>query len=233
MGWFSRLDPRRENRLDLGRLGGLFQGMGPEIFIVVALVVVGTAIFWIILKHSAGKIAAQHSLLAERFGLEIDQPPVKMKGFLRPDPSVFGEYRGREISFSAMGKGIKETRQIESLLKVQLRNRTLSAELVTKGPFGGLRQSESKGQVRWVSGDEAFDKAVDVRTNQGTTLAEVLTDERRAWLANTLKTSRATIYVGDGIIAYAKQGLIADDSTRQKFEEVAEHLCDLADAIEA
>jgi hypothetical protein len=227
-----RSDARHENQLDLERLGGLFQGMGSEILMVVGLLVASIAIYWVILKHSSGMIATQHRLLAERFGLELEQPPAKMRGFVRPEPSVYGHYRGREISFSAPGKGIKNTRQIESLLKVELKDKTLRAQLATTGLLGGLRQRDGDSQVRWKSGDETFDKAVDVRTNQGATLADVLTDERRAWLAVTLKNSKATIYIGDGIIAFAKLGLIADEATRQNSEAAVEFLCDLAEAIE-
>lgn len=222
----------REKRLDLEELGGLFRGMGPEILLAVALIAGGAAVYWIILSYSAGKIAAHYRLLAARFGLELEQPTARMRGFVRPDPSVYGQYRGREISISAAGTGIKNTRQIESLLKVELKYRELSAQLSTTGLLGGLRQRSREGQVRWKSGDEAFDRSVDVRTNQAVTLADVLTDERRGWLARTLKDSQATIYIGNGIIAYAKLGLIADDATRLKFEAVVEFLCDLAEAVE-
>ena len=206
--------------------------MGSEIFLVVTLLVAGVATYWILLKSSAGKIARQYRLLAERFGLELTQAPARMGGLVRPDPSLYGHYRGREVSFSAPGKGLKDTRQIESLLKVELKDKTLGAELVTTGLLGGLRQGDRGRLAPWKSGDEVFDKAVDARTNQAATLAEVLTDERRAWLAGTLRKSKATIHIGDGIIAYAKLGLIGDDATRREFEAVVESLCDLAEAIE-
>ncbi|WP_193215136.1 hypothetical protein [Luteolibacter marinus] len=206
--------------------------MGSEILLAAVLLIGGAASFWIILHHSAGKISGQYRLLAERFGLELDQPAARMGGFVRPDPSVYGRYRGREISFAALAKGIKDNRQIESVVKVELKDKMLAAELRTTGLLGGLGQGGREGQDPWKSGDEAFDKAVKVRTNQPRTLAEVLTDERRAWLAGTLRHSKATIYIGDGIIAYAKLGLIADEATRRKFEAVAEFLCDLAEAIE-
>lgn len=206
--------------------------MGNEILLAMGLIAAGAAIYWIVLKHTAGKITTQHRLLAERFGLEFEQAPATIGGFVRPDPSVYGQYRGREISFSAPGKGIKNTRQIESLLKVEIKDKTLSAQAVPTGLLGSLRQRDSGGLARWKSGDEAFDKAVDMRTNQSGTLADVLTEESRAWLAGTLKDSKATLFIGGGLIAYAKIGLIADEATRLKFEAVVEFLCDLAEAVE-
>jgi len=207
--------------------------MGSVIPFVIALIVAVSAIYWIILKNSAASIAAQYQQLAQRFELELDQPPAKMKGFIRPEPSVYGCYREREISISAPGKGLQNTRQVESVLKLELKDSTLSAQLTAAGPLGGLRQRDSGGQARWKSGDEAFDRVVDVRTNQAEALAALLTAERRAWLASTLKKSKATLYIGAGKLAYAKLGLIANEATRQDFEAVAEFLCDLAETVEA
>ena len=206
--------------------------MGPELLLLLLPLAACLGIFWIILKFSSARITSQYRLLAERFGLELDQPPPRAGGFVRPDPSLYGHYRGREVSFSAPGKGLKGTRQTESVLKVELKDRTLRAQLAPTGLLGGLSQRDSGGQSRWKSGDASFDQAVDVRANHAATLAEVLTDERRSWLAGQLKKSKASLYIGDGTIAYAKLGLIADAGTRQMFEEVVEHLCDFAEAVE-
>lgn len=206
--------------------------MGPELFLLIIPLVACLAIFWISLKISSARIATQHRLLADRFELEFDQPPTKAGGFVRPEPTVYGHYRGREISFSAPGKGLKGSRQIESLLKLELRDREIRAQMAPTGLLGGLSQRDSGKQRRWKSGDESFDQAVDVRTNHAVTLAAALTDERRTWLAWTLKRSRVTLYLGDGTIAYAKLGLISNEATRLKFEEAVELLCDFAEAIE-
>lgn len=206
--------------------------MGPELLLLLIPFAACLGIFWVILRTSAGRIARQYRLLAERFGLELDQPAARMGGFVRPDPSAYGDYRGREVSFSAPGKGFKGTRQIESLLKVGLKDRRLRAQLAPTGPLGGLRQRDSGGQDRWKSGQEVFDQAVDVRTNDARALATALSDERLTWLAGTLKKTKASLYIGDGTIAYAKLGLIADDATRKTFEEVVEFLCDFAEAVE-
>ena len=207
--------------------------MGSEIIFIIALIIAVAAVYWIVLKSSAEKIATQYHLLAERFGLELNQSVVKMKGFIRSEPSVFGSYRGREMSISVPGKGLQNTRQIESVLKLELKGSQLSAQLTASGPLSGLRQRDSGGQARWKSGDERFDHTIDVRTDQGGALAALLTEEHRIWLADTLKKSKATLYIGGGNLAYAKLGLIANEATRKDFEAATEFLCDLAESVEA
>ena len=207
--------------------------MGSEIIFIFALIIAVAAVYWLVLKSSAEKIAAQYQLLAKRFELELNQPDVKMGGFIRPEPSVYGNYRDREISISVPGKGLQNTRQIESVLKLELKGSQLSAQLTAAGPLGGLRQRDSRGQARWKSGDERFDHTVDIRTDQGGALAALLTEERRIWLSDTLKKSKATLYIGGGNLAYARLGLIANEATRKDYEAAAEFLCDLAESIEA
>ena len=207
--------------------------MGSEIIFIIALIIVVALVYWVVLKSSAEKIAIQYQLLAERFGLELNQATVKMIGFIRSEPSVFGSYRGREMSISVPGKGLQNTRQIESVLKLELKGSQLSAQLTASGPLSGLRQRDSGGQARWKSGDERFDRAVDIRTDQGEAVAALLTEERRIWLTNTLKKSKATLYIGSGNLAYARLGLIANEATRKDFEAATEFLCDLAESVEA
>lgn len=137
------------------------------------------------------------------------------------------------MSISVPGKGLQNTRQIESVLKLELKGSQLSAQLAAAGPLGGLRQRDSGGQARWKSGDERFDHTVDVRTDQGEALAALLTEERRKWLTDTLKKSKATLYIGGGNLAYARLGLIANEATRKDFEAAVEFLCDLAESVEA
>ena len=207
--------------------------MGAEIIFIFALIIAVAAVYWLVLKSSAEKIAAQYQLLAKRFELELNQPDVKMGGFIRPEPSVYGNYRDREISISVPGKGLQNTRQIESVLKLEIKGSQLSAQLTAAGLLGGLRQRDSRDQARWKSGDERFDHTVDIRTNQGGALAALLTEERRIWLSDTLKKSKATLYIGGGNLAYARLGLIANEATRKDYEAAAEFLCDLAESVEA
>ena len=207
--------------------------MGFEIIFIIVLIIAVALVYWIVLKSSAEKIATQYQLLAARFELVLNQSAAKMRGFIRPEPSVYGSYRGREMSISVPGKGLQNTRQIESVLKLELKGSQLSAQLTAAGLLGGLRQRDSGGQRRWKSGDERFDQTVDVRTDHGWALTALLTEERRMWLTSNLKRSKATLYIGGDNLAYAKIGLIADETTRKDFEEAAEFLCDLAESVEA
>jgi len=200
---------------------------------IVALLVAVVALYWIVLKSSDDKIAKQYQQLAERFELELNQPNPKMAGLLRPEPSVYGRYRGREISISVPGKGLQNTRQVETVLKVSVLNTSLTAQLAATGPLAGMRQRDSGGMQRWKSGDEAFDRNVDARTSDAARFSELLTDETRTWLAGNLKRSRATLYVGKKALAFAKLGLISNEAARRQFEAAAEFLCDLAETIEA
>jgi hypothetical protein len=207
--------------------------MGSEIIFIIFLIIAVALVYWIVLKSSAEKIVTQYQLLAARFELALNQSAAKMRGFIRPEPSVYGSYRGREMSISVPGKGLQNTRQIESVLKLELKGSLLSAQLTAAGPLSGLRQRGSHSQARWKSGDEHFDSAIDVRTDHGGALTALLTEERRMWLTSNLKRSKATLYIGGDNLAYAKIGLIADETTRKDFEEAAEFLCDLAESVEA
>jgi hypothetical protein len=52
-------------------------------------------------------------------------------------------------------------------------------------------------------------------------------------LAALLQGSRATIYLGQGTLAYAELGLIAGEAQRARFEQAVEVLCDCAETFEA
>lgn len=205
----------------------------PEFLFIFALVAAIAAIYWLVLQRSATRIDAQYQRLAEQFDLDLNQTPPTMGGFLRPEPSVYGQYRGREISISVPGKGLQNTRQVETVLKIEVCGLGLNAQLTATGPLSGMRQRDSGGLPRWKSGDAPFDREIDVRTDQGEALGELLGDEQRAWLIPTLRRSKGTLYMGKDKLVYARLGLVATDATRRELEEAVEFLCDLAETVES
>lgn len=207
--------------------------MGAQIAFVVVLVIGIAVLFWFILKTSSQRIAAQYQQLSERFGLELTIPEPKMGGFVRAEPFVHGDYRGREMSISAPGKGLQNTRQSETVLKLSLKDDALQVQITEAGLLGGMRQRDSGQKDRWMSGDREFDAALDVRTNDGVRLAMFLDVEVQRALLGLLKGSKATIYIRKGVMAVSVLGMVADDTSREFFEQATEFLCDFAEVAES
>jgi hypothetical protein len=203
------------------------------ILLIVGVTTLVVSVFWIILRSSSTKIEAQYRRLANDMELELESPKPRLAGFIRNEPSVYGTYRGRELSISVPGKGLQNTRQIETVLKIELRDKTLSAQFAASGLMGRLGQRDSAKKARWQSGDAAFDADVDVRSDAGDRLNNLLTEANLRWLANAIKKHKAKIYIGSGVIAYAELGLIGNETIRKRFEAATEFFCDLAETVEA
>ena len=137
------------------------------------------------------------------------------------------------MSISVPGKGLQNTRQIETVLKLAVEDLgAFTMQMTVTGVLGSFRQRDS-GQQRWMSGDREFDHMVDVRTSDGVKLAMLLGAEGQRIFADLLQGSKATIYVAKGTIAYTELGLIADGAVRERFEKAAEVLCDFAETLES
>ena len=201
-------------------------------FLVTTLIGLVLSLFWIILQSSSIKIQTQYTQLTRKLGIKLETPPPKLGGFIRGEPVACGIYRGREISFSAPGKGLQNTRQIETVLKIELHNKVFNAQFAPTGIMGSLGQRDSGKLSLWKSGDITFDAAIDVRSDQSDHLKSLLTPEISQFLVQSLKKQNARLYIGNGIIAYTEIGLIADDVTRERFERSVEILCDFAENAE-
>ena len=207
--------------------------MSPVVPFILLLVVAVLVFYWMVLKIAAQRIAVQYLQLSETLGLELHQPGPVMAGFIRPEPSVYGHHQGREISISVPGKGLQNTRQIETVLKVELKDSAFAAQIAPSGFLGGFRQRDSGGMERWKSGDADFDKSWDVRTASGQAVATVLDPEIRKSLTRLMRVKKGSLYIGGGTIAYAELGLISDEATRERFQEMIRVLFALAETIEA
>jgi hypothetical protein len=203
-----------------------------EICFIVVLAIGVAALFWFMVRQSSEKIVRQYRQIAQQLQLELTEPTPQLAGFIRAEPFVHGEYRLREISISVPGKGLQNTRQIETVIKVKVDDESFTWQITAAGLLGGLRQRDSGSKQRWLSGDSVFDAAIDVRTNDDVQLARIFHSDRRALIAKALKGSKATIALRGGVLSFAEFGLIAEDAKRERFLEMAELICDLAEAIE-
>ncbi|MFU8848256.1 MAG: hypothetical protein ACNA77_06010 [Opitutales bacterium] len=207
--------------------------MPPTFLFVLILVLAVAVLYWMILKNSAAKIARQFAVLAEAYGLELNEPAPAMGGFIRPEPSLYGWIQEREVSISVPGKGLQNTRQIETVLKLQVKDNRFAAQMTKAGLLSGLRQRDSGGMERWKSEDAAFDAAVDARSNDARRMASLIDDSLQVSLRELLKKGKGSIYIGGGMIAYAEMGLIANDAVRERFESVLKLFLALAREIES
>ena len=203
-----------------------------EAFSAVLLVVFVVLLYWYLLRRSTGRILDQYKLLAKSFGLDLTAPDPLLFGFVRPEPFLRGHYRDREVSISAPGKGLQNTRQTETVLKLSVADTGLRLQITSAGILSGMSQRDSGEKTRWLSGDTDFDAALDLRTNDGVRLAMVLAPEVQKTLLSLVAGTGASLYLGNGVFAFTCPGLIANDAVRTCFEEAVEVLCNLGELLE-
>ncbi len=203
-----------------------------EICFIVMLSIGVAALFWLMVRHSSEKIMRQYRTIAQQLKVDLTEPKPQLAGFIRAEPFVHGVYRQREISISVPGKGLQNTRQIETIIKVKVDDESFTWQITATGLLGGFRQRDSGSKQRWLSGDSLFDSAIDVRTNDEVQFARIFDSDRRALIAQVLKDSKGTIAQRDGVLSFSEFGLIADDTKRERFLQLTELMCDLAEVVE-
>ncbi len=203
-----------------------------EICFIVMLSIGVAALFWLMVRHSSEKIMRQYRTIAQQLKVDLTEPTPQLAGFIRAEPFVHGVYRQREISISVPGKGLQNTRQIETIIKVKVDGESFTWQITATGLLGGFRQRDSGSKQRWLSGDSLFDSAIDVRTNDEVQFARIFDSDRRALIAQVLKDSKGTIAQRGGVLSFSEFGLIADDTKRERFLQLTELMCDLAEAVE-
>ena len=203
-----------------------------EICFVIALAIGVAVVFWVMVRHSSEKIVGQYRQMALQLKIALTEPEAQLYGFVRSEPFLHGMYRKREISISTPAKGLQNTRQIETVVKVKVKELSFTWQMTATGLLGGLRQRDSGSKVRWTSGDLLFDSMVDVRTNDEDRFARIFHVDRLEILVKVLKGSKATITLRDGVLSFAEFGLIADDLKRERIMQVTDLLCDFAEVVE-
>jgi hypothetical protein len=190
-------------------------------------------LFWWILRQASRRIVCQFEVLADRFRIDLTVPPAQLAGFNRPEPHVYGDYRGRELSISVPGKGLQNTRQIETRLKVAVDAPEFIFQITGSGLMGRMRQRDVKGLAQWTADVAAFDTALDVRTNDRGRLTRLLDAPRQEKIRAVLQASKGSITCRQGVLEFYQIGLISNTSLRQRFEAMVEFLCDWAEQMEA
>ncbi|PDH30909.1 MAG: hypothetical protein CNE95_02110 [Puniceicoccaceae bacterium MED-G30] len=190
-------------------------------------------LYWWLLQQSSVRIYRQYQSIAKQFELELTAPDAALAGFVRPEPFVHGHYQGREISISAPGKGLQNTRQTETVLKIAVADTGLRMQIAKSGLVGRLGQRDRGEKKRWLSGDVEFDRALDVRSNDGVRLAMLLSLEMQQKMRALLESSGATLYLGGSVLALARPGLLGDEAGSKFFKEAVDVLCHLADLLDA
>lgn len=200
--------------------------------LILAMVVLAVATYWLILLYASQKIVEQYRALAKILGIDLNEPRPVMGGLIRPEPSLYGHFDGREISISVPGKGLQNTRQNETVLKVRFNDPRFRAQVVAGGFLGGLKQRDARGLKRWNSGDPSFDSTWDLRAAPQQPTGQVFDAAVRERIAALLQAGKGSLYIGGSVIAYAEIGLISKESTRQRFETAVALAADLAETIE-
>jgi len=222
-----------ENTLAVWRALTISVIMLLEISFIVVLSIGVAALFWFMVRQSSEKIARQYRKIALQLKVDLTEPTPQLAGFIRAEPFVHGVYREREFSISVPGKGLQNTRQIETIIKVKVDDESFTWQMTAAGLLGGLRQRDSGSSQRWLSGDSLFDSAIDVRTNDDNQLVRLFGSDRRMLIATVLKGSKGTIALRGGVLSFSEFGLIAEDAKRERYMEITEVLYQLAEAVEA
>jgi len=202
-----------------GLLGGLIG--------LLALAVVAAIIFN--LKQHA-KLVAQFRRLAEKFDLEITLPEATMGGLYRRNPTLYGRWRGHEMSIYPKGYGLDNTRQTDTAVRVSTRANpafefTLAPRNFTGklGQIGRLKESPT--------GDRAFDERFSLRSRDPAAAKALFTEPLRERVAQAWPTVDAFLSLHDGYLTFLRFGLPTDDAAREQLEVMADFLADLSDEL--
>lgn len=203
----------------------------------ILLAVVGTVfiiaiIVAIIVQHrSVSRLEAQMRILSERFDLELTVPPATMGGLYRRNPTLYGRYRGREMSIFPKGYGLDNTRQTDIAIRIATR---APAELkFTLARQKALDKLGQVGRLKYTpTGDSDFDRDFSLRSNNPGVIASFFGKERRRVFEQEWNRGNGFLELKDGKLTYLEFGLPYDDEKRLHIEHMAEQCCDLAEELD-
>lgn len=206
----------------------------PEMWIalgVMLTLLVGGAIAAITFNlRQHGKLVAQFRRMGEKYELELTVPEATMGGLYRRSPTLYGRYRGHELSIFPKGYGLDNTRQTDTAVRVSTRvDQKLHLTLAKRNISGKLGQIGRLKEVK--TGDAAFDEAFSLRSNDPEQAVEIFDEKRRAALQREWPHSDSFFTLQDGIITHLRFGLPYEDDARQEIEAMVDFCVALSDEI--
>lgn len=200
---------------------------------VMLLLLVGTGIAAIIFNlRLSQKVIDQFKELGGRYNLEITIPKRSMGGLYQRNPTLYGKYKGREMSIYPRGYGMDNTRQTD-----------IAVRLITKAPkdfsitFAKRNALAKLGQIARLkaceTGDEEFDKVFSLRSNNPGAAKALFADDLKKQLFASWSAESGFLVLRDRTLTYEELGLPRTDEDRKHIEVIAELCLEIADEVDA
>lgn len=170
--------------------------------------------------------------LALRLGLPPPEEPAGFWGRLRA-PSFRGSVRGRQLRVYTYSTGSGKNRTQWCALALSINNPGgLKLGIARENLL--TRAGRAFGLNDVATGDEAFDRAFYVKSNDATYVRAALLPEVRARIAETWRQgARGAIKVEGGEISYAEAGTFASRRICERWPVMVDLAFLLADVVEA
>lgn len=177
------------------------------------------------------QLVAQMRALAERFDLEMTVPEATMGGLYRRNPILFGKYRGRELSIAPKGYGLDNTRQTDIAIRVATRAPT--SLRFTVAQQRALDKLGQVGRLKYTpTGDQEFDRAFSLRSNQPELVARFFDRDRRRTFQKEWLRGTGFLELHDSKLEYLEFGLPYEEDKRLHLEQMIELCSDLAEELD-
>lgn len=170
--------------------------------------------------------------LAADLGLEAIQPP-KRRFLPAGMGSVKGNYRGRFVRIYSYTTGSGKSRTHWCAIEAKVQNPAKLTFNISRESFL-TRTVKVFGMQEARVGDEMFDRAFFMRTNQAEYLRMALIPEVRSRMLGHQKIagSRGSFTANDLGVKYAEVGSFSNERLISRFPQAVEVVCDLADIVE-
>lgn len=172
---------------------------------------------------------------ADSLGLEYTSKPPTL-GFFYTEPRASGQMRGKRVQLFPFSTGSGKSRTQWCAVSAAVPNGTaLTFQLRQQG--WGSKFMELFGAREIQVGDDAFDRAWFIQTNQPEFFREALLPELREKISAVVRAPGATprgveFKLENGVVRYAEIGSFANAGSCQRCIQAADVVCDLADLAE-